>query len=69
MIARHKGTCNVMYVQSARLNGEVYMKNYIKHDFFLECEVLELTLGGRESTSWGLREESVPFSISTGMMS
>lgn len=56
-------------VQSARLNGELYMKNYIKHDFFLEGGVLELTLGSQESTTWGVGEENVPFSISTGTMS
>ena len=57
-----------VYVQNATLNGEVYTKNYITHDFFLEGGVLELTLGPVESMTWGTAEEDVPPSISTGLL-
>ena len=57
-----------VYVQSVTLNGEGYMKNYITHSFFLEGGVLELTLGPQESMIWGVGEENLPYSISTGML-
>ncbi|KAF1988259.1 glycoside hydrolase family 92 protein [Aulographum hederae CBS 113979] len=49
-----------LYVQSARLNGEVYGKNWLKHSFFLEGGVLELTLGRDANSSWGTRVEDLP---------
>ncbi|KAF2166956.1 glycoside hydrolase family 92 protein [Zasmidium cellare ATCC 36951] len=54
-----------IYIQSARLNGRPYTKNYIQHSFFLEGGILELTLGRNES-SWGTRPEDLPPSLSTG---
>ncbi|CAJ2502726.1 Uu.00g101200.m01.CDS01 [Anthostomella pinea] len=52
-----------IYIQSAKLNGEVYTKNYLTHSFFLEGGTLELVLGPVES-SWGTRGEDVPPSVS-----
>ncbi|KAI1389855.1 glycoside hydrolase family 92 protein [Hypoxylon trugodes] len=54
-----------IYIQSAKLNGEDYTKNYLTHSFFLEGDTLELTLGDKESTSWGTGEDDVPPSLST----
>ncbi|KAI1166187.1 alpha-1,2-mannosidase-like protein [Nemania serpens] len=54
-----------MYVQSARLNGKPYTKNWITHDFFTKGGVLEFVLGPRES-KWGTRKEDLPPSLSTG---
>lgn len=51
-----------IYVQSATLNGEKYTKNWLKHSFFLDGGVLELTLGKNEST-WGTRTEDLPPSL------
>ncbi|KAK3048642.1 hypothetical protein LTR09_009951 [Extremus antarcticus] len=56
-----------IYVQSARLNGEVYTRNWIGHELFLEGGTLELTLG-REESGWGTREEDVPPSTSSSGM-
>lgn len=53
-----------IYVQSARLDGKVWNRNWLSHDFFLRGGVLELTLGANES-SWGTREEDLPPSLST----
>lgn len=53
-----------IYVQSARLNGEAYYKNWFSHSVFLDGGVLELTLGANES-SWGTREQDRPPSLST----
>ncbi|KAI5860159.1 glycoside hydrolase family 92 protein [Durotheca rogersii] len=54
-----------IYIQSAKLNGEDYTKNYLTHNFFLEGGTLELTLGDKESTTWGTGEDDIPPSIST----
>lgn len=51
-----------IYIQSATLNGKPYTKNWITHSFFLEGDVLELTLGPQES-EWGTRPEDVPPSL------
>jgi putative alpha-1,2-mannosidase len=54
-----------IYIQSAKLNGEEYTKNYLTHDFFLNGGTLELTLGSKESTAWGTGDADVPPSLST----
>ena len=52
-----------IYIQKAKLNGELYTRNWIGHEFFLEGMVLELIVGKNES-SWGTAMESVPPSLS-----
>ncbi|RDL31079.1 putative alpha-1,2-mannosidase subfamily [Venustampulla echinocandica] len=54
-----------IYIQSAKLNGEEYTKNWIGHEFWLDGGVLELTLGSTES-KWGTKPEDLPPSLSTG---
>ncbi|KAJ3563034.1 hypothetical protein NPX13_g8343 [Xylaria arbuscula] len=54
------------YIQSVRLNGKPYTKNWITHDFFASGGMLEFVLGPEES-SWGTRKEDLPPSLSTGM--
>lgn len=49
-----------IYVQSARLDGAPYARNYLTHRFFVEGGTLELTLGPRESTTWGTGDDAVP---------
>lgn len=51
-----------IYIQSAKLNGQTYSRNWLQHKFFLEGGILELTLGPEEST-WGTRQEDVPPSL------
>ncbi|KAF2734321.1 alpha-1,2-mannosidase-like protein [Polyplosphaeria fusca] len=51
-----------VYIQSAKLNGETYTKNWLQHSFFLNGGTLELTLGASES-SWGTRPQDVPPSL------
>lgn len=53
-----------IYIQSAKLNGKKYTKNWIDHSFFLNGGVLELVLGPKES-KWGTAEKDVPPSLST----
>lgn len=52
-----------IYIQSARLNGRPYTKNWIGHEFFTEGMALELTLAEHES-DWGTRKEDLPPSLS-----
>ncbi|KAH9892407.1 alpha-1,2-mannosidase, putative subfamily [Xylariomycetidae sp. FL2044] len=54
-----------IYVQSAKLDGEDYSKNYLTHSFFLNGGTLELTLGPEESTTWGTGADDIPPSVST----
>lgn len=56
-----------IYIQSARLNGEEYTRNWIGHEFFTEGWMLELVLGDAES-EWGTRVEDRPPSMSTMLM-
>jgi putative alpha-1,2-mannosidase len=56
-----------IYIQSAKLNGEEWTRNWIGHEFFGEGMVLELTLGAKES-AWGTRDEDLPPSMSPGTM-
>ena len=53
-----------IYIQSATLDGEVYKKNWINHEFFLNGGTLELTLGPNES-AWGTGAADLPPSLST----
>lgn len=55
-----------IYIQSARLNGRAYTRNWIGHEFFTEGMTLELELGEREG-DWGTREEDLPPSLSEGL--
>ncbi|KAI1118384.1 alpha-1,2-mannosidase-like protein [Nemania sp. NC0429] len=53
------------YIQSARLDGRPYTRNWIAHDFFTRGGVLEFVLGPKES-EWGTRKEDLPPSLSAG---
>lgn len=51
-----------IYIQSVKLNGKSWPKNWISHDFFVEGGVLELELGPQES-EWGTHVEDLPPSL------
>ncbi|KAF2834161.1 glycoside hydrolase family 92 protein [Patellaria atrata CBS 101060] len=52
-----------IYIQSAKLDGEVYTKSWLTHKFFLEGGMLELVLGDTESETWGRALEDLPPSV------
>ncbi|KAM4065246.1 glycosyl hydrolase family 92 protein [Hirsutella rhossiliensis] len=54
-----------IYIQSAKMNGKPYTKSWITHSFFTEGGLLELTLGSRESPTWGTRKADLPPSAPT----
>ncbi|KAJ5679915.1 secreted glycosidase [Penicillium macrosclerotiorum] len=51
-----------IYIQSVKLNGKSWTKNWLTHDFFTEGGVLELELGSTES-KWGTALEDLPPSL------
>ncbi|OOQ87272.1 alpha-1,2-mannosidase, putative subfamily [Penicillium brasilianum] len=51
-------------IQSAKLDGKTWTKNWLTHDFFTEGGVLELELGSTES-QWGTKTEDLPPSLSS----
>lgn len=55
-----------VYIQSAKLNGQPYSKNWIGHEFFTQGMTLELTLGDQES-DWGTSKEDLPPSLSDSL--
>ncbi|KAK5991857.1 putative secreted glycosidase [Cladobotryum mycophilum] len=56
------GNYENIYIQSVKLNGKPYTKNWITHSFFSEGGVLELTLGKNES-AWGTKDADWPPSL------
>jgi putative alpha-1,2-mannosidase len=52
-----------IYIQSVKLNGQNYTKNWIGHEFFTQGWTLDLVLGEKES-AWGTRKEDRPPSMS-----
>ncbi|KAL4910811.1 hypothetical protein BDW74DRAFT_184507 [Aspergillus multicolor] len=52
-----------IYIQEARLDGEIHSRSWIGHEFFTEGGVLELVLGEEES-DWGRALEDRPPSLS-----
>ncbi|KAJ8064826.1 hypothetical protein OCU04_007134 [Sclerotinia nivalis] len=56
-----------IFVQSAKVNGVVWNRSWIGHEFFTEGQTLELVLGDTES-DWGTKEEDLPPSMSIGIM-
>ncbi|AUP80065.1 GH92 family glycosyl hydrolase [Flavivirga eckloniae] len=46
------------YVQSVKLNGEIYNKTFISHDDIMNGGVLEFTMGEAPNKVWGSLDES-----------
>ena len=56
-----KGYNNNIYIQSIRLNGKDYTKNYIEHKDIMSGGTLEFIMGGTPNEHWGKNE--IPESI------
>ncbi|SJX66353.1 uncharacterized protein SRS1_16674 [Sporisorium reilianum f. sp. reilianum] len=54
------------YIVEARLDGRRYTRNWLCHDVFQQGATLELTLGPTPSESFGMRDDDLPPSLSTG---
>ena len=53
-----------IYVQSVKLNGKPYTKNYISHEDIQNGGILELVMDDEPQTEWGSRAEDCPPSYS-----
>ncbi|KAI4600770.1 hypothetical protein KJ359_012932 [Pestalotiopsis sp. 9143b] len=49
-----------IYIQNATLDGKTYTKNWLTHKFFLNGGTLELVLGPKENTAWGVGADAIP---------
>ncbi|EST07345.1 Glycosyl hydrolase family 92 [Kalmanozyma brasiliensis GHG001] len=54
------------YIVEARLDGKPYTKTWLCHSVFAEGATLELTLGPKPSRTFGMKEDDLPPSLSTG---
>lgn len=53
------------YIQSAKLNGEVYNKSYIKHQTLIDGGELIFEMGNKPNTQWASSENETPVSTIT----
>lgn len=49
-----------IYIQSARLNGRPYTRNYLSHTDIVRGGTLELEMGAEPNPEWGSRQEDCP---------
>ncbi|EKU90235.1 GH92 family glycosyl hydrolase [Bacteroides oleiciplenus] len=49
-----------IYIQSAKLNGKPYTRNYITHQDILDGGVMEFVMGPEPNKEWGARPEDCP---------
>lgn len=59
-VKAHHASKENLYIQSARLNGKVYDKNYISHSDIVSGATLELEMGNRPNPDWGSAATSCP---------
>jgi len=55
-----------IYIQSARLNGKVYTRNYISHEDILSGGIFEFVMGETPNKEWGAAPEDCPPSYGFG---
>ena len=54
------GNAGKPYIQSVKLNGVLYTKNYILHNDILAGGVLEFVMGDQPNKAWGIGKEDRP---------
>jgi len=52
------------YIQSARLNGKIYEKNYLKHSELINGAILEFDMSAKPNKYRGTHPDDFPFSLS-----
>lgn len=52
IVAHHASAVNI-YIQSAKLNGKEYMKNYFSHSDITNGGILEFEMGTTPNKAWG----------------
>ncbi len=56
----HRVSSRNVYIQSVRLNGKPYDKNYIRHEDILAGGRMEFVMGAEPNLQWGTSAESLP---------
>jgi predicted alpha-1,2-mannosidase len=64
-ITAHDQSADNVYIQSAMLNGEPFLRNFLRHEEIVNGGSLVLRMGPTPNRLRGTREEDKPFSIST----
>ena len=59
-ILAHNANEKNVYIQSARLNGKEYDKNYFTHQDIVQGGTLEFQMGPNPNTNWGASALSLP---------
>lgn len=52
-----------IYIQDIILNGKSYNRTYITHDDIVNGSTIEFIMGAKPDKSWGVSDNSVPYSI------
>lgn len=60
IIANNNGSEN-MYIQSVKLNGEIYSKSYIKHEDIMNGGKIVFEMGNTPNKEWGAKKEDRPY--------
>lgn len=63
-IIAHNNAAGNRYIQSAKLNGKAYNRNWISHEAISAGGTLAFEMGPAPNESWGSAPESVPYSLS-----
>ena len=64
IIEANKNDQDNVYIQSAKLNGQDYTKNYIRYEDIVDGGVLRFEMGNRPNKNRGTSPEDVPYSVS-----
>ena len=59
-ILAHNANKKNIYIQSAKLNGKEYDKNYFTHQDIVQGGTLEFQMGPNPNTNWGASALSLP---------
>lgn len=59
-IVAYEASHENIYIQSAKLNGKAYNKNYIMHQDIISGGTFEFTMGSNPNSEWGASPESCP---------
>ena len=63
-VTAHNNSDANRYIQSAKLNGVVFDRTFIRHDEIMAGGELEFVMGPTPNKAWAIGEEARPFSMS-----
>lgn len=63
-VIAHNNSDKNRYIQSAKFNGDIFERTFIKHDEIMNGGTLEFVMGATPNKEWATSKESRPFSMS-----